>query len=584
MPNLSPGVAALIRLAPYFAVPLVVVYGTNVGGYSLPWGCLMIAAIFATPCAYKITVYAQRWKDVGAAGALGAQAVPNIPESSLSIIQHAGKALRVGYPGTTRLFDEYFAKYGNIFGVRIFTDTRIFTIEPEHVKAILTTQFDVFDKGADIRWHMESMLGSGIFNADGDLWKFHRALTRPFFSRDRVSDLENFLSHTKAALNLAESHIAKGYAFDAQDLASRYTLDCSTQFLSGKDIQTLSAGLEHPSTSSQSTPAEYTTHPSNPFMKALTEGLWLSANRARLGPLWPLTEFRRDEVGLRRGVVDAYIEPILLEALAARKGEKDEDGDDETLLQSLCRQTQDIALIKDEIVNLLVAGRDSTASLITYSIYMLAENPNIAKRLQTEIIDRMGQKGQPTSVDIRELKYLRAFLDEVLRLYPPVPYGSREANRSTLWPPATPGDKPFYIPAKSRILFSPWYMHRRTDLWGPDAHTFDPDRFLDERLHKYLTPNPYIFVPFNAGPRTCIGQQFAYHMASCFLIKLLQRFTNFRLAREAQPEASRPPADWAHSQDPRKAQEKVSPAMHIVLYVKGGLWVKMDEAKQLDED
>lgn len=131
MPKLPPGVAALIRLAPYFAVPLVVVYGTNVGGYSLPWDRLILAAIFSAPSVYKITVYSQRRKDVGAAGALGAQAIPNIPEGSLAIIQHAGKALRVGYPG---LFDEYFAKYGNIFGVRIFTDTRIFTIEPEHVK------------------------------------------------------------------------------------------------------------------------------------------------------------------------------------------------------------------------------------------------------------------------------------------------------------------------------------------------------------------------------------------------------------------------------------------------------------------
>ena len=50
-------------------------------------------------------------------------------------------------------------------------------------------------------------------------------------------------------------------------------------------------------------------------------------------------------------------------------------------------------------------------------------------------------------------------------------------------------------------------MHRRTDLWGPDALEFDPDRFLDDRLHKYLTPNPFIFLPFNAGPRICLGQQ-----------------------------------------------------------------------------
>ncbi|KAK0462790.1 cytochrome P450 [Armillaria novae-zelandiae] len=92
-------------------------------------------------------------------------------------------------------------------------------------------------------------------------------------------------------------------------------------------------------------------------------------------------------------------------------------------------------------------------------------------------------------------------------------------------------------------------MHRRTDLWGPDGRVnnyitlysltdpylmialeFDPDRFLDGRLHKNLTTNPFIFVPFNAGPRICLGQQFAYNEASCYLIRLLQTFSSFSLA------------------------------------------------------
>ncbi|KAF9040817.1 cytochrome P450 [Panaeolus papilionaceus] len=72
-------------------------------------------------------------------------------------------------------------------------------------------------------------------------------------------------------------------------------------------------------------------------------------------------------------------------------------------------------------------------------------------------------------------------------------------------------------------------MHRRVDLWGPDGRT-TLHRFIDERLHKYLIPNPYIFCPFNAGPRICIGQQFAYHQTTFYLVRLLQRFTNFKLA------------------------------------------------------
>jgi len=118
-------------------------------------------------------------------------------------------------------------------------------------------------------------------------------------------------------------------------------------------------------------------------------------------------------------------------------------------------------------------------------------------------------------------------------------------------------------------------MHRRTDLWGPDALVFDPDRFLDDRVQKYLTPNPFIFCPFNAGPRICLGQQFAYHEATFFLVRLLQQFTGYTLEKS---ENIQPPPEWATC-DGLKATEKVYPATHLTMFVKGGLWVRMEPLK-----
>jgi hypothetical protein len=106
------------------------------------------------------------------------------------------------------------------------------------------------------------------------------------------------------------------------------------------------------------------------------------------------------------------------------------------------------------------------------------------------------------------------------------PFNFRYATQDVIWP-APPGGQPFFIPAGTRCIYSVFAMHRRTDLWGPDgkhcvcyreprglrilwdrvALEFDPDRFLDERVKKYLIPNPFIFLPFNAGPRICLGQQ-----------------------------------------------------------------------------
>ena len=82
------------------------------------------------------------------------------------------------------------------------------------------------------------------------------------------------------------------------------------------------------------------------------------------------------------------------------------------------------------------------------------------------------------------------------------------------------------------------------------ALLFDPDRFLDDRVKAYLTPNPYIFVPFNAGPRICLGQQFAYNEMEFFLVRLLQSFSELSVDWKTQPESSKTPSRWIPSREP----------------------------------
>ena len=110
----------------------------------------------------------------------------------------------------------------------------------------------------------------------------------------------------------------------------------------------------------------------------------------------------------------------------------------------------------------------------------------------------------------------------------------------------------------------------------PPAHEFDPDRFLDDRVKRYLVPNPFIFLPFNAGPRICLGQQFAYNEASTVIARIAQAFEEIRLDMDSNPEA-KPPADWANGNG-RKATEKICVKSHLTIYAKGGVWVKMKEA------
>ena len=108
------------------------------------------------------------------------------------------------------------------------------------------------------------------------------------------------------------------------------------------------------------------------------------------------------------------------------------------------------------------------------------------------------------------------------------------------------------------------------------ALEFDPNRFLDERVKEYLVPNPFIFLPFNAGPRICLGQQFAYNEASTVIARIVQAFKSITLDMDSNPEA-KPPVAWAAAGG-RKAIEKVWVKSHITLYAKGGVWVRMEEA------
>ena len=108
------------------------------------------------------------------------------------------------------------------------------------------------------------------------------------------------------------------------------------------------------------------------------------------------------------------------------------------------------------------------------------------------------------------------------------------------------------------------------------AEEFDPDRFLDERLKEYLAPNPFIFLPFNAGPRICLGQQFAYNEASTVIARIAQAFKSIRLDMDSNPEA-KPPAAWAIAGG-RKAIEKVWVKSAVTIFANRGVWVKMEDA------
>ncbi|TFK28591.1 cytochrome P450 monooxygenase pc-3 [Coprinopsis marcescibilis] len=597
MVELPPGIAYLIRILPNLVVPpATVLVATKVAQgpleLNIPTWAVILASALSLPLAFFAQFAQKTIADSRAAANHAAKLPPCVYDSwpgGIGLLRATLQNFSDGYPG--ELFNDWVNQYGNLVNFRIMWENRFLTVEPDHIKAILATQFESFEKGPTFQRMMSTILGTGVFNSDGDM--FHRGMTRPFFTKDRISHFDIFDRHATDALSQLKERIKAGYPVDIQDLASRFTMDSATEFLFAKDVQSLAAGLPYPHYSPLSELSEAADHPANRFSRAFDEAQRLTALRSRLGVNWPLAEFWKDRVKEQMAIINAFIEPILSAALQRQResGEvkrmnatiEREVSENESLLDHLINYTDDEKVLRDETLNILLAGRDTTTNSITWSIYMLSQYPDVLERLRQEVLEKVGETRRPTFDDMKDMKYLRAVINETLRLYPAVPFNVRTTNRAVTLQSKSNSGKWFYIPAGSKTAYSVFLMHRRKDIWGPDADKFDPDRFLDERVKKYITPNPFIFVPFNAGPRICLGQQFAYHETSFFLIRLLQQFKNIKHVVEAQPPSSRPPAEWKHDfENGTKAMDDVRIKSYLTMSVMGGCWVTMEEASVSD--
>ncbi|KAL5494824.1 hypothetical protein ACEPAI_286 [Sanghuangporus weigelae] len=591
---LSPGVKFLLSCVPSLSAQLLCIwtlyYGaSNHFGYetALPLYLKVVVSLaLLVVFAYSRGVWSelQKTRDAKARGAIRVPTVRGSWPGNVDTLRFAFETEKSGHLADDVLV--HVRDHGWTHNWRLFWEDKIITMEPEHIKAVLATEFDNFEKGDHFKIHMQSVLGDGVFNSDGEMWKFHRSMTRPFFSKDRISHFELFGRHADEALALLKSRMREGHAVDIQDLVARFTLDSATEFLFGHCVHILRAGLPYsPNLALSGYAEDKSSDPATLFSRAFANAQLTVAHRTRLGDMWPLFEMAKDLTKEDMRIVNAFIDPILEEAVTKRGTPqeftaKKEIGEGETLLDYLITYTKDLTILRDEILNIMIAGRDTTAATLTFATYCLAMYPNVMQRLREEILAVVGSERNPTYDDLKQMKYLRAFINETLRLYPPVPFDMRSSINATTFVNKTPGGKPFYVPPRTRIIYSVFLMHRRTDLWGPDAQEFDPDRFLDHRLHKYLTPNPFIFLPFNAGPRICLGQQFAYNEASFMLVKLCQNFDRVELAPDAQPPETIPPPEWARNALPgeRKAKERVWPKTHLTIHANGGLWVRLHEA------
>ncbi|RDW90311.1 cytochrome P450 [Aspergillus mulundensis] len=408
----------------------------------------------------------------------------------------------------------------------------ISTSDPANIKAILATKFADFNLG-ERSDAFRPFLGHGIFTEDGTEWERSRALIRPTFSKAQFSELPIIEQHVQ---NLLARIPGNGETVDLQQLFFNFTLDSATHSLLGRPV---GFQLSPPGSDAEK------------FSRAFDDAQAYLQVRAKLGPFRGLVRNKAFDEDCRvvHKAVDGYVSEALSQRMALEPGPVNKYNENEKerydLLTELASSISDGVQIRNELLNVLLAARDTTASLLSSVFFMLARHPEAWRRLEREVLLEFGltpqshEQGQgqcplPTYTQLREMKYVRAVLNEALRLFPPVPTNIRCATRHTSLPRGggADGSEPIFVSKGTIVHYSIWTMHRSTEIYGPDAEEFRPERWLQTE-EAPLRPG-WGFLPFSGGPRICLGQQKALTEAAYVVVRLVQMFSGVE-SRDTRP-------------------------------------------------
>ncbi|PIA59202.1 hypothetical protein AQUCO_00400229v1, partial [Aquilegia coerulea] len=411
-------------------------------------------------------------------------------------------------------------------GARLTNFDAVVTSDPCNIEYMLKTKFTNFVKGEFSYTHMCDLLGDGIFNVDGDMWRRQRKISSLYFHsvefRSMMEDSLAKLIHSRL-LPILEDFIKQSKSFDLQDLLLRLTFDNVCIITLGVDPGCLRTGL-----------------PEIPFAKAFetaTDAMMIRFNTPMF--LWKAMQHldlgweRKLKTSIRQ--VDEFANKILhtrkneiYSTLDAKKSSRDRD-----LLTVFMESKDDEGklytdkFLRDICISFILAGRDTSAIALTWFFWLLHQYPRAEEQIFTEICQILGQrenlkmKEDTDSItfmpeEIKKMDYLQATLSETLRLYPSVPIDSKEALEDDMLPNGTKLKK------GARVLYSIYTMGRMENLWGKDCKGFKPERWLKDG--KFMNESPYKFMAFHAGPRLCLGKDFAYYQMKVIAASIIYRY------------------------------------------------------------
>ncbi|CZR56279.1 probable cytochrome P450 alkane hydroxylase [Phialocephala subalpina] len=372
-------------------------------------------------------------------------------------------------------------------------------LHPRNVESLLSTNFT--DYGFGVRRDVfRPLLGNGIFAQEGPAWKHSRELLRKQFIRTQYQNLDHFREHVDNLI----THLPVNGIIDLQPLFFNLTLDTTTALLLGRSVYSLRADIDQD-------------NENRLFAESFSiaqEGL---AKRFRIAPwhfFYNPPKFRRACSNVHR-FVERYIRERNLQNEKTPFGEESYGFIDQVAKESVSNED-----LRDQLLNVLLAGRDTTACCLSWTFRLLVRHHHIMDRLRREISSVMGESEHPSREQIRRMPFLACVIKESLRLYPPVPLNNRTATKTTILPTGggPDGHSPILVRRGELVVFSQYVNSRMRSIFGPDADDFRPERWEGSGLSGI----GWAYFPFSGGPRQCLGEDFALMEVSYTVVRLLQ--------------------------------------------------------------
>ncbi len=360
--------------------------------------------------------------------------------------------------------------------------------EAETIERVLVSEADSFNKPGFQEGVIGDLLGDGLLLSDGDTWRKQRQLANPAFAMDRLAGMADRVTA------VAEDTVADwspGDRIDAVQPMTRATLEVILDLMMGVElppdrVDTIQEQLE---------PLGRRFEP-DPIRFAAPEWLPLPGDAEFESALETMEGILDDIVARRRTEIGTEEEgPMDFLSILLRARERGEQSD---------RQ------LRDELMTMVLAGHDTTALTLTYTLYLLSENPAADRRAHEEVVEVLDGES-PGIEHVREFDYLERVIQEAMRLYPPV----YTIFRSPTEPVELAG---YHVDTDATVMLPQWGVHRSARYWEePDR--FDPDRFTAERS----ADRPrFAYFPFGGGPRHCIGRHLAMLEAKIILAAVLR--------------------------------------------------------------